>query len=86
MAAIVVGAKADDEMDTVDVVDVRDSEKAVKPVIATKMGNRVSALIAKVTTIRQMHAEKGNELRREETAVEQEEVTMRVFASSEGES
>jgi len=60
-----------------DVVDAVDAEKAE---IAMEMGNRVSAPIAKLTAILQMHAENGNALRREETA----EKTMSAFATSAG--
>jgi hypothetical protein len=84
VAAIVAGAKAEDTVDTVDVVDAVDAEKAVKAEIATEMGNRVSAPIAKLTAIPQMHADNGNALRREETAEETAEEVMSAFATSAG--
>ena len=65
---------------TVYAVDALDAEKAVEAEIATDMGNRVSAPIAKLTAILQMHAENGNALRREETAEE----AMSAFATSAG--
>ena len=64
---VVVAADAEDAVDTVDTVE------AVEPETATK----VSAPIAKLTAILQMHAESGNALRREET-------TMSAFVSSAG--
>jgi hypothetical protein len=67
---------ADDTMDTVDMVDTVDTVEAVEPETATK----VSAPIAKLTAIRQMHAGSGNAPRREETTEE----TMSAFASSVG--
>jgi hypothetical protein len=51
VAAIVAEAKAEDAVDVVDAVDAvdaADTEKAVKTEIATEMGNRVSAPIAKI--------------------------------------
>jgi hypothetical protein len=74
VAAIVARVKGKDAVDAVDM------EKAVKAEIATEMGNRVSAPIAKLTAILQMHAENGNALRREEIAEE----TMSAFATSTG--
>jgi hypothetical protein len=87
VAAIVAGAKAQDVVDTVDVVDAVDAvdaENAVKAEIAMEMGNRVSAPIAKLTAIPQMHAGNGNALRREETAEETAKETMSAFVSSAG--
>jgi hypothetical protein len=52
-----------DEADVEDAVDMVDTVDAVEPETATK----VSALIAKLTAIQQMHAESGNVPRREET-------------------
>jgi hypothetical protein len=49
--AIVAGAKTENAVDAVnmvDAVDAVDPEKAVKAEIATEMGNRVSAPIAKI--------------------------------------
>ena len=86
VAAIMARAKAKDAVDVVDAVDAADAvdavdtEKAVKAEIATDMGNRVSAPIAKLTAILQMHAENGNALKREEIAEE----TMRAFVTSAG--
>ena len=60
----------------VDAADAVDTEKAVEPETAT----RVSAPIAKLTAIPQMHAENGNVLRREETVEE----TTSAFAISAG--
>jgi hypothetical protein len=74
VAAIVAGAKVEVAVDAVDM------EKAVKAEIAMDMGNRVSAPIAKLTAILQMHAENGNAIRREETA----EDMMSAFATSTG--
>jgi len=54
-------------------VDAVDAVEAVEAEIAT----RVSAPIAKLTAILQMHAESGNALRREQTM-------MSAFASSAG--
>jgi hypothetical protein len=74
VAATVAGAVGvEDAVDTVDTVDMVDTVEAVEPVTARK----VSAPIAKLTAIRQMHAESGNALRREET-------TMSAFVSSVG--
>jgi hypothetical protein len=56
-----------------DAEDAVDAMKAVEPETATK----VSAPIAKLTAILQIHAESGNALRGEET-------TMSAFVSSEG--
>jgi len=56
-----------------DTVDMVDTVEEVEPETATK----VSAPIAKLTGILQMHAESGNELRREETR-------MSAFAASAG--
>jgi hypothetical protein len=53
VAAIGARAKAEDAVDavdTVDTVDAVDAEKAVKAEIATEMGNRVSAPIAKINS------------------------------------
>jgi hypothetical protein len=77
VAAIVAGAEAEDAVDAVNAVD---TEKAVKAEIATDMGNRVSAPIAKLTAILQMHTENRNALRRQETAEEM----MSAFATSVG--
>ena len=73
-------AEAEDVVAVVDAVDTENAVKAVKAEIATDMGNRVSAPIAKLTAILQMHAENGNALRREETAEE----AMSAFATSAG--
>jgi len=48
-----------DVVEAVDMVDGVDTEEAVEPETATK----VSAPIAKLTAILQMHAESGNVLR-----------------------
>jgi hypothetical protein len=64
---VVVAANAEDAVDTVDTVE------AVEPETATK----VSAPIAKLTAILQIHAESGNVLRRVET-------TMSTFVSGSG--
>jgi hypothetical protein len=64
---VVVAADTEDAVDTVEAVE------AVEPETATN----VSAPIAKLTAILQMHAESGNALRREETA-------MSAFVSSAG--
>jgi len=64
-------AKAESVVDAVDAVDMVDplgTEKALKAEIATKMGNRVSAPIAKLTAIRQMHAGNTTIPSREKTA------------------
>jgi len=76
----VARAEAEDVVAVVDAVDTENAVKAVKAEIATDMGNRVSAPIAKLTAILQMHAENGNALRREETAEE----AMSAFATSAG--
>jgi hypothetical protein len=65
-----------DVVDAEDAVDTVDTVEAVEPKTATK----VSAPIAKLTAILQMHAESGNALRREKTT---EEMTS-AFASSAG--
>jgi hypothetical protein len=64
---VVVAVDAEDAVDTVDTVE------AVEPETATK----VSALIAKLPAILQMHAESGKALKREETM-------MNAFVSSAG--
>ena len=64
---------AEDVVDAQDTLDTVDTEEAVEPETATK----VSAPIAKLTVILQLHAESGNALRREETA-------MSAFVSSAG--
>ena len=64
---------AEDVVDVEDTVDTVDTEEAVEPETATNL----SAPIAKLTAILQMHAESGNALRREETP-------MRAFVSSPG--
>jgi hypothetical protein len=63
----------EDAVDAEDTVDTVDTEEDVEPETATK----VSAHIAKLTAILQMHAESGNEFRREETP-------MSAFVSSAG--
>ena len=75
VAATVAEAEAEavGVADVVDAVDAVDMVEAVEPETATK----VSAPIAKLTAILQMHAGSGNALRREET-------TMSAFASSAG--
>jgi hypothetical protein len=70
VAATVVEVEAEDAEDTVDAVDVVEAVEA-------ETAMRVSAPIAKLTAILQMHAESGNALRREET-------TTSAFASSAG--
>jgi len=65
-----------DAEDAVDAVDRVNTVEAVEPETATK----VSAPIAKLTAILQMHAGSGNVPRREETT---EEITS-AFASSAG--
>jgi hypothetical protein len=62
----VAEAKAIDMVDVVDAVDAVEAVEAVEAETAT----RVSAPIAKLTVIPQMHAENGNALRREITAEE----------------
>ena len=69
----VAATVAEGEAEAVGAVDAVDAVEAVEAEIAT----RVSAPIAKLTAILQMHAESGNALRREET-------TMSAFASSAG--
>ena len=66
--------------DMVDAVDAVDMVEAVEPETATK----VSAPIAQLTAILQMHAGSRNALRREETTEETTEETMNAFASSAG--
>jgi len=63
----------------VDMVVAADSENAVDTMEAVEpeTAATVSAPIAKLTAILQMHAECGNDLRREET-------TMSIFVSSAG--
>jgi len=83
----VAGAKAKDVVDAVDVgdvVDAVDEEKAVKAEIAMEIGNRVSAPIAKLTAVPQMHAGNGNALRREKTAEETANEMMSTFVTSAG--
>jgi bisphosphoglycerate-independent phosphoglycerate mutase (AlkP superfamily) len=63
----------------VGVVDAVGAVEAVEAVEA-EIVTRVSAPIAKLTAILQMHAESGNALRREETAEE----TTSAFATSAG--
>jgi len=75
VAAIVARVKAEDVVDAVDTVD---AEKAVKAQIATEIGNRVSAPMAKLSAIPQMHAGNENTLQREKTAEE----VMSAFATS----
>jgi len=65
-----------DAEDVEDAVDTVDTVEAVEPETATK----VSAPIAKLTAILQMHTESRNAPRREETTEE----TMTAFASSAG--
>jgi hypothetical protein len=64
---VVVAADAEDAVDTVDTVEAVELETATK----------VSAPIAKLAAVLQMHAESRNALRREET-------TMSKFVSSAG--
>jgi hypothetical protein len=75
MAVAVADAEAEavGVEDAVDTVDTVDMVEAVELVTVTK----VSAPNPKLTTIRQMHAECGNALRREET-------TMSAFVSCVG--
>jgi hypothetical protein len=73
MAKAVGVVDVEHAVDAVDTVDTVDTEEAVEPETATK----VSARIAILTAILQMHDESGNVLRREET-------TMRTFISSVG--
>jgi hypothetical protein len=70
VAATVVEVEAEDVGDAVDAVDVVEA-------VEVETATRVSAPIAKLTAILQMHAESGNLLRREET-------TMSAFTSSAG--
>jgi len=96
MAAVVAKAKVEsmvgavdvvdvvDAVNAVDAVDAVDAEKAVKAEIATEMGNKGSAPIAKLTAIPQMQAENGNALWREDTAEVTAEETMSTFATSAG--
>ena len=70
MMDVVDAVVAEDAVDTVDTVEAVELETATK----------VSAPIAKLTAILQMHAGSGNTLRREETT---EEMTS-TFASSVG--
>jgi len=70
VAATVVEVEAEDAEDAVDAVDAVEAVEA-------ESATRVSAPIAKLTAILQMHAESGNALRREET-------TMSTFACSAG--
>ena len=65
-----------DAADAEDAVDIVDTVEAVEPETATK----VSAPIAKLSAILQMHAGSGNAPRREETT---EEMTI-AFVSSAG--
>jgi len=81
MAAVLAKAKVKSMVDAVDAVD---AVKAVKAEIATEMGNRLSAPIAKLTAIPQMQAENGNALWREETAEVTAEESMSTFATSAG--
>jgi hypothetical protein len=67
-------AKAVGAVDAVDAVEAVDAVNAVE---AVEAATRVSAPIAKLTVILQMHAESENALRREETM-------MSAFASSVG--
>jgi hypothetical protein len=66
MTATVAEAKAVDMVEAMDVVDMVEVVEAVEVETAT----RVSAPIAKLTVIPQMHAEEGNVLRRKITAEE----------------
>jgi len=75
VAATVAEAQAE-ALGAVDVVDAVDVVETVE-VVEAEIAKRVSAPIAKLTAIQQMHAESGNALRREET-------TMSAFASSAG--
>jgi hypothetical protein len=75
VAATVAEAEAE-AVGVVDAVGAVDAVEAVEAEIVT----RVSAPIAKLTAILQMHAESGNALRREETAEE----TTSAFATSAG--
>ena len=79
VAATVVEAEAEDVVDVVDVVDAVGAVEAVEAVEA-EIATRVSAPIAKLTIIPQMHAENGNALRREITAEERTSA----FATSAG--
>ena len=82
VAATVAEAEAEavGVADVVDAADAVDMVEAVEPETATK----VSAPIAKLTAILQMHAGSGNALRREETTEETMEETTNAFASSAG--
>jgi len=74
-----VAAIVAESVGAVDVVDAEGAVQAVEAVHAVEpeIAMRVSAPIAKLTAILQMHAESKNALRREET-------TMSAFASSAG--
>ena len=74
-----VAATVADAVCTVDAVETLEMVETVGAVEA-EIITRVSAPIAKLTAILQMHAESGNALRREETAEE----TTSVFATSTG--
>jgi len=71
---------AEDAEDAEDAVHTADTVEAVEPETAMK----VSAPIAKLTAILQMHAGSGNAPRREETMEETTEETTSAFASSAG--
>jgi hypothetical protein len=74
----VVATVAESEAEAVDAEDTVDAVEVVEITM------RVSALIAKLTAILQMHAESGNVLKREETAEETVEETTSAIATSAG--
>ena len=73
---------AADAVAVVDAVERLEMVETVEPVepVEAEIVTRVSAPIANMTAILQMHAEHGNALRREETAEE----TTSAFATSAG--
>jgi len=78
----VAATVAEAEVEAVGAVDAVDAVGAVEAVeaVEAEIVTRVSAPIAKLTAILQMHAESGNAFRREETAEE----TTSAFATSAG--
>jgi hypothetical protein len=78
---------AEHTVEAVEVVEPEDAVDALE-VVAAEITTRVSAPIAKLTAILQMHTESGNALRREETAEktveETAEETTSAFATSAG--
>jgi len=78
-ATVAEAVGAADAVGAVDAVETLETVEAVEAV-ESEIFMRVSAPIAKLTAILQMHAESGNALRREETAEE----TTSAFATSAG--